>query len=114
MDWWKNLIQKLNKPEVQPSPKQAEAPHGPKQTDAVSALKKRVRMQALTALASIALIMVLVFAMTAAWYTNVAKTGDLTFEAEAWGYDADKIHIGDVAIPVAPGSSGASSGMVKT
>ena len=93
MDWWKNLIQKPNKSE-------------PQEYDAVAVLKKRVRMQAVAAISAIALILVLVFSMTAAWYTNVAKTSDLTFKAETWGYDSDKITVGDVTIAVAPGSEG--------
>ncbi len=111
MDWWKDLIQKLNKFATQRfhqlfHKNKAEASEEAQPSDAVVVLKKRVRMQAITALASVALIMVLVFAMTAAWYTNVAKTSDLTFKAETWGYDADKIQVGDITIAVAPGNEG--------
>jgi len=111
MDWWKDRIQKLNKFDPRSltqlfGKNQTASSEEPKEPDAVALLKKKVRLQAFTALASIALILVLVFSMTAAWYTNVAKTSDLTFQTETWGYDADKIQVGGITIPVAPGSEG--------
>ena len=96
MAWWKNQIPKLNKRNREPS----EVP------EQVQVLQKRVKLQALTILASVALVCVLVFAMTAAWYTNVAKTSDLTFQAEAWGYEAERITVAEEPILVSPGSSG--------
>lgn len=85
MDWWKKLIQKLNK--FIPQRRSAVLPEETSQEDShemaqVKTLQKRVRMQAITAVASIAALLVLVFAMTAAWYTNVAKTSDLMFQTE--------------------------------
>ena len=76
------------------------------QSEAVRGLQKKLRMQAMTVAASVALVLVLVFAMTAAWYTNVAKTSDLTFQAEAWGYEESRISIAETPIVVSPGSSG--------
>ena len=109
MDWWKKLIQKLNK--FIPQRRSAVLPEETSQEDShemaqVKTLQKRVRMQAITAVASIAALLVLVFAMTAAWYTNVAKTSDLMFQTEAWGFDEEDIILLDDAIPVAPGESG--------
>lgn len=43
--------------------------------------------------------------MTAAWYTNVVKTSDLTFEAAAWGFEGE-VQLEDTAITAAPGDSG--------
>lgn len=108
MDWWKKLIQKLNK--FIPQRRSAVLPEETSQEDShemaqVKTLQKRVRMQAITAVASIAALLVLVFAMTAAWYTNVAKTSDLMFQTEAWGFDEKNIIIGNT-VPVAPGESG--------
>lgn len=109
MDWWKRLIQKLNKfvPQrhsvILPEETSQEESHEMAQ---VKTLQRRVRMQAVTAVASIAALLVLVFAMTAAWYTNVAKTSDLMFETEAWGFDEEGITLLNEAIPVAPGESG--------
>ena len=54
----------------------------------------------------ILLVVVMVFAMSAAWYTNVARTGNLTFQVESWGFDAENIQVGEEPITVAPGSSG--------
>ena len=52
------------------------------------------------------LTIVILFAMTTAWYTNIVETGNLIFEAEAWGFEGD-ISIGnDDNIIAAPGDSG--------
>lgn len=71
-----------------------------KETEAVgnaTKLKKihnRIRLQIVIAVASFLLLLVLAFAMTAAWYTNTAKTGAMTFETKSWGFDESKITIG--------------------
>lgn len=49
---------------------------------------------------------VLIFAMTAAWFTNVAKTSDLVFQTESWGFAEDKITVGESPAVIAPGTSG--------
>ena len=74
-------------------------------------IQKRIKLQILVLATSILLVIVLIFTMTAAWFTNVAKTSNLTFQTESWGFDADKITIGDTSvenysIPIAPGTSG--------
>ena len=51
------------------------------------------------------LTIVIIFAMTAAWYTNIVQTSGLVFEAEAWGFEG-KITIGNENIVAAPGDSG--------
>ncbi len=51
------------------------------------------------------LTIVIVFAMTAAWYTNIVQTSGLVFEAEAWGFEG-KITVGNENIVAAPGDSG--------
>lgn len=71
-----------------------------------AALRKRIRMQVLTLGASVLLVVVLIFAMTAAWFTNVAKTSNLVFQTESWGFDADKIELSEDNIAIAPGNSG--------
>lgn len=48
----------------------------------------------------------MIFAMTAAWFTNVAKTSDLVFETESWGFEGDKITVGETSTVIAPGASG--------
>lgn len=52
------------------------------------------------------LTVVILFAMTSAWYTNIVQTSGLVFEAESWGFDGE-IKIGDEnAIQAAPGDDG--------
>ena len=54
---------------------------------------------------TILLTIVIVFAMTAAWYTNIVQTSGLVFKAEAWGFDGE-IVVNDQAIQAAPGDEG--------
>ena len=51
---------------------------------------------------------VLLFAMTAAWFTNVISAGNLTFQAEAWGFEGSVV-VPDAPIVAAPGDSGVVS-----
>ena len=51
---------------------------------------------------------VLLFAMTAAWYTNVISAGNLTFQAESWGFDGSVL-VPDEPIVASPGDSGVIS-----
>ena len=73
---------------------------------AVKSFKKRILLQAMIAVASVALIAVLMFSMTAAWYTNVAKTSSMTFKAESWGFDSENITVSSEAIAITPGTKG--------
>lgn len=73
-----------------------------------SALKKAKRnifWQAGLALITIILTVVILFAMTSAWYTNIVQTSGLAFEAEAWGFDG-QIVVNDQSIKAAPGDEG--------
>ena len=45
-------------------------------------MKKAVRYQIFLAAGTLLVVLVLVFAMTSAWYTNVAKTSSLSFTVE--------------------------------
>lgn len=87
MDRIRNLIQKLKNKDDSPA-------------------WKRVRLQAASALLSLLLVLVLIFAMAAAWYTNVAKTSSMTFQTESWGFDEEKISFSEASISIAPGTSG--------
>ncbi len=51
------------------------------------------------------LTVVLIFAMTAAWYTNIVDTSGLTFVAEAWGFNGT-ITVDTSQIEAAPGDEG--------
>lgn len=54
---------------------------------------------------TVVLTIVILFAMTAAWYTNIVQTSGLVFEAEAWGFDGNII-VDDTPITAAPGDNG--------
>ena len=71
-------------------------------------MKHAVQRQIALVCGAVLLIMVLIFAMSVAWYTNVSQTGGLTFETESWGFDQNKIKISktDETYAVAPGASG--------
>ena len=69
---------------------------------------KKILTQAAIAMSSVGLLLVLIFAMSAAWYTNVVKSGDLIFQTAAWGFQGT-VDIGDGAIEAGPGKSGVVS-----
>ena len=50
-------------------------------------------------------VLVLLFAMTTAWFTNVVQTQDMMFQAEAWGFDGS-VTLSDEAVSAMPGDSG--------
>ena len=88
-------------------PRQTQQKEVPVQT-ASKALKNarlNVIKQASLAIFTIAVTVILLFAMTTAWYTNVVQTSGLTFEAEAWGFEG-QVAITDQVIKAAPGDSG--------
>lgn len=68
-------------------------------------LRKNIVRQALLAGFLILLTVVLLFAVTTAWYTNVAQTSGLMFEVAAWGFDGD-IWVADNPIIAGPGDKG--------
>lgn len=86
--------------------KKAETENG--SSEAVVQMKHAVQRQIALVCGAVLLIVVLIFAMSVAWYTNVSQTGGLTFETESWGFDQDKITISetDETYAVAPGASG--------
>lgn len=89
-------------------PKYLEKNEKPAQRQDSAALKRAQRSivwQAGLALVTIILTIVIVFAMTSAWYTNIVQTNGLVFEAEAWGFDGE-ILVNSDAIVAAPGDSG--------
>lgn len=54
--------------------------------NALQKAQKRIARQAILALLTVVLTVVLIFAMTSAWYTNIVQSSGLTFQAEAWGF----------------------------
>ena len=71
----------------------------------VEAAKKRVIKQGALIVVVALITSVLLFAMTTAWFTNVIGAGDLTFRAEAWGFDGS-VNVSSEPIKAAPGDSG--------
>lgn len=51
------------------------------------------------------LTIVILFAVTSAWYTNIVQTSGLVFQAESWGFDGEII-VDDTPIIAAPGDDG--------
>lgn len=67
--------------------------------------RRNVVWQAGLAIITVILTIVIIFAMTSAWYTNIVQTSGLVFEAEAWGFDG-QITIAEKSIQAAPGDEG--------
>lgn len=74
-------------------------------TPALARARRNVFWQAGLAVLTVVLTIVIIFAMTSAWYTNIVQTSGLVFEAEAWGFDG-QITIAEQAIQAAPGDEG--------
>lgn len=55
---------------------------------------------------STVLIVVLIFAITTAWYNNVIHSDGLHFQASPWGFEGS-VEVGNSIITAAPGTSGA-------
>ncbi len=55
----------------------------------LSRIRKRITMQAGLAVMTVILTVVIVFGITAAWYTNVVHSGGLIFEVEQMGVNVD-------------------------
>lgn len=67
--------------------------------------KKNITRQAMLAGLTVVLTIVILFAMTSAWYTNIVQTSGLMFQAEPWGFDGE-ILVDDTPIMAAPGDDG--------
>ena len=67
--------------------------------------RRNVFLQAGLAVLTIVLTIVIVFSMTAAWYTNIVSTSGLMFQAQAWGFNG-KVEVGDAPVIAAPGDEG--------
>lgn len=68
-------------------------------------LRRSVVSKGLLAGGALALAVVMLFAMTAAWYKNVVHSSGLMFEVEKWGIDSN-VDITNELIGAAPGDSG--------
>lgn len=77
----------------------------PTTSAALKRAKRNIYWQAGLALITIVLTIVILFAMTAAWYTNIVQTSGLVFQAEAWGFEGT-IELESQSIQAAPGDEG--------
>ena len=68
-------------------------------------MQKNITRQAMLAGLTVVLTIVILFAMTSAWYTNIVQTSGLVFEAESWGFDG-QITVNESPIVAAPGEEG--------
>jgi len=68
-------------------------------------VQKNITRQAILAGLTVVLTIVILFAMTSAWYTNIVQTSGLMFEAESWGFDGE-INVNENPISAAPGDKG--------
>lgn len=77
-------------------------------TQALMQTKKTVMKQAGLAVVAVAVTVVMVFAMTVAWYSNILHTSDLTFKAESWDFTFEgSINLGqNNQLLASPGDSG--------
>lgn len=78
---------------------------GEKGSQELRKLQMNVYRQAGLAILTIVLTIVIIFAITSAWYTNIVQTSGLLFQAEAWGFDGEII-VDETPIVAAPGDSG--------
>jgi len=85
--------------------KQNKTSSGNATEDALSRMQKNIYRQAALALLTVVLTIVILFAMTSAWYTNIVQSKGLMFEAESWGFDGT-ITVNEESILAAPGDSG--------
>lgn len=91
-NWSSKLLRQNKRTDKQSSPE-------------LSRLQKNIYRQAGLAGLTIVLTLVILFAMTSAWYTNIVQTSGLVFEAEPWGFDGT-ITVNEAPILAAPGDDG--------
>lgn len=106
-----NIIQgmkdKLNRTQVN----EAETVDGQvtetKNTESVDMVRVHLRRQAGLAVVSVVAVLVLVAAMTVAWYSNVIHNESLTFQADSWDFQFEgKVLMDNSLYTASPGRSG--------
>ncbi len=68
--------------------------------------QKNIVLQIALAALTIILTIVILFAMTSAWYTNIVQTSGLVFEVETWGLEGQILVEENVKEKIAPGKNG--------
>ena len=99
---WKN---KRNRKSVPKYVKHKNAPSKKRVSPELLEVQKNIYRQAGLALLTIILTIVILFAMTSAWYTNIVQSGGLYFQAESWGFEGEIIVNRD-RIYASPGENG--------
>lgn len=79
----------------------------------LAGIRKRVLMQASLAGLTIVLTVIIIFAMSAAWYTNIVQTSGLVFQVKEWGFDGT-ITTNTEPIQAGPGDDGLISLQVES
>jgi len=102
--WSSKLLPKRNR--------KPDAPTGKQTSPELSKIQKNIYRQATLAGLTIVLTIVILFAMTSAWYTNIVQTSGLVFEAEPWGFDGT-ITVENDPVQAAPGDEGVISMVVQ-
>ena len=74
-------------------------------SSALQKIKRNIYWQAGLALITVVLTIVIVFTMTAAWYTNIVQTSGLMFQTESWGFDGS-VKVLSQSVVAAPGDEG--------
>ena len=92
--WSSKLLPKQNK--------KSDLPSGKQTSPELNKIQKNIYRQAALAGLTVVLTIVILFAMTSAWYTNIVQTSGLVFEAEPWGFDGT-ITVENDPIQAAPG-----------
>ena len=83
-----------------------QVPSGNMSPAELNKVQKNITRQAVLAGLTVVLTIVILFAMTSAWYTNIVQTSGLVFEAESWGFDGE-IKVGsETPILASPGDGG--------
>ena len=76
-------------------------------TDTIRLMKQNMRRMAGMAIFAVVVTVVLVFAMTAAWYSNIIHADSLVFTADSWDFTFEgDVVVADEAKEAAPGMSG--------
>ena len=65
---------------------------------------EKVWKQALLVLAGLTVLGVLLYSLTAAWYSNVAETTEMVFETESWGFEG-QVKVLSSDLQLAPGQN---------
>ena len=99
-------LKQNNAPSGKPSVPVKQVSSGNMSPAELNKVQKNITRQAILAGLTVVLTIVILFAMTSAWYTNIVQTSGLVFEAESWGFDGE-IKVGNEdPILASPGDGG--------